>query len=147
MQSHKAPDDVPNISSLFRIQTLLLLRDDNPKTGYDLAKELESITGKKPSSGKLYPFLHELRKLGYIDEIGSKEGGRSKLEYTLTSKGNDLKLDLMSRMENLLDIRLEQMLDKCHHCGVQLYESKVEDVEDGREIVFCCSHCREAYLK
>lgn len=143
--------DVPKLTSLFRIQTLLLLDLDQAKSGYDLAKELEKLSGKKPSSGKMYPFLHELRDSGYIEEIDSGEsGGRSRSVYVLTKKGENLKVELVSRMSNLLDIRVQQMLSKsldtCHHCLVKLYESKVEGVDNaGDPVVFCCSHCKAAY--
>ncbi|MHA2092139.1 MAG: PadR family transcriptional regulator [Candidatus Kariarchaeaceae archaeon] len=99
------------LDSMFRVQALLLLRK-NPLSGYDLAKELESIMDKKPSSGKIYPFLHELKNKSYIMEIAAKQSSaRSKSTYQLTKKGKALVDDLMERMSNLLDARLEQILE------------------------------------
>ncbi|MHA2170440.1 MAG: PadR family transcriptional regulator [Candidatus Kariarchaeaceae archaeon] len=134
------------LDSMFRVQALLLLRK-NPLSGYDLAKELESIMDKKPSSGKIYPFLHELKNKSYIMEIAAKQSSaRSKSTYQLTKKGKALVDDLMERMSNLLDARLEQILESCHHCGARLFESGVfgQDI-DGNEIIFCCEHCKSAY--
>ncbi|MFV2014047.1 MAG: PadR family transcriptional regulator, partial [Candidatus Heimdallarchaeota archaeon] len=104
------------LDSMFRFQTLLLLKKDEAKSGYDLAKELESTTGKKPSSGKLYPFLHELRDNAYIEEIEDQStGARSKSSYRLTDEGVILVAELLDRMSNILDARLEQLLETCHH--------------------------------
>ncbi len=138
----------PKLTSLFRIQTLLMLHPKHSKSGYDLAKELEQLTGKKPSSGKIYPFLHELKDTGYIIEKETGDsGGRSKFEYFLTEKGVELKEELAERMANLLQIRLDQKLDKCHHCGVKLYDSIVEGKDkSGSPVVFCCKHCQAAYF-
>lgn len=135
------------LDSMFRIQTLLLLKKDEAKSGYDIAKELENTTGKKPSSGKLYPFLHELRDKKYIEEISDdSSGARSKSSYRLTLEGVGLVGELITRMSNLLEARLEHLLESCHHCGVRLYDSKVTKHFDGKELLFCCEHCMAAYL-
>lgn len=137
----------PKLDSLFRIQTIMLLRK-KPMSGYDLAKELEDMTGNKPSSGKLYPFLHELKDSNYISEIETDDDtARSKSIYELTKKGQDLVDELAGRMSNILDARLQQILDTCHHCGAQIYESKVTKVVDGEELIFCCEHCMGAWIK
>ena len=136
------------LDSMFRIQTLLLLKKDEAKSGYDIAKELERTTGKKPSSGKLYPFLHELRDKKYIVEISDDStGARSKSSYKLTNDGVDLVRELLTRMSNLLEARLEQLLEACHHCGVKLYDSKVTKEFDEKELLFCCEHCMSAFLE
>ena len=136
------------LDSMFRIQTLLLLKKEETMSGYDIAKELERTTGKKPSSGKLYPFLHELREKKYIEEISEEsQGARSKSSYRLTDEGFELVRELITRMSNLLEARLEQMLEACHHCGVRLYDSKVTKQFDGKELLFCCSHCMSAFIE
>ena len=136
------------LDSMFRIQTLLLLKKEDAMSGYDIAKELERTTGKKPSSGKLYPFLHELRKKQYIEEISDEpQGARSKSSYRLTEDGFDLVRELITRMSNLLEARMEQMLEACHHCGVRLYDSKVTKQFDGKELLFCCEHCMSAFVE
>lgn len=136
-------DDVPKLDSLFRIHTLLLIRNQ-AMSGYDIAKELETID-RKPSPGKLYPFLHELRDNGYVYEVEGTDSSRGKSVYHLTEKGEELVEDLLTRMSNLLDARLEQMLEACHHCGVQLYDAKVTKVIGGKEYLFCCEHCMGAF--
>ncbi len=135
------------LDSMFRIQTLLLLKKEESKSGYDLAKELEQTTGKRPSSGKLYPFLHELRDKKYIEEISDdSQGARSKSSYRLTVDGDELVRELITRMSNLLETRLEQLLEACHHCGVRLYDSKVTKEFDGKDFLFCCEHCMSAFI-
>lgn len=61
-----------------------------PKTGYDLLKEIEEVTGGAwvPSKGTLYPLLHSLAKEGLITQ--EESGVRSKTIYTLTDAGEEV---------------------------------------------------------
>lgn len=58
-----------------------------PKSGYDLLKEIEEVTGGAwvPSKGTLYPLLHSLADEGLIMEEDT--GLRAKTIYTLTDVG------------------------------------------------------------
>ncbi len=140
---------ISKLNSLFRVQTIIILKN-HPEgiSGYDIAKNLENITGEKPSSGKLYPFLHELKKYKYISEIEDAEkSNRIKVKYHLTEAGEELYLELIERMSNLIDARLEQILDVCHHCGVKLYHTEVFAIDKhGKKMLFCCKHCKAAYF-
>lgn len=143
---------VVKLNSLFRVQTLLVLNSEISKSGYDIAKEIELVTGKKPSSGKIYPFLKELASAGYIiqDEAFDSENQhdkRLKKGYFLTHSGQDLVKDLMDRMGNIIDARLEELLDACYHCGIQLFDSKVYGQVGKSDQVFCCTHCMAAYTE
>jgi DNA-binding PadR family transcriptional regulator len=135
--------EAPNIDSMFRIRLLLLLRDnDQGLSGYDLAKMIEDSTSKRPSSGKLYPFLNELEEKGFLT---SKELERNKKVYQLTKTGNQLVDEIVERMKNLMDSRMSKMLDTCHTCGVKLYNPKIIEIDDqGIERKYCCIHCKEA---
>jgi len=59
-----------------------------PKTGYDLLREMEDITKGEwvPSKGTLYPMLRHLSEEGLI--IPQETGARSKTIYALTEKGD-----------------------------------------------------------
>ncbi len=61
-----------------------------PKTGYDLLKEIEEVTGGAwvPSKGTLYPLLHSLADEGLITEEDT--GVRSKIIYTPTDAGEEV---------------------------------------------------------
>lgn len=61
-----------------------------PKTGYDLLKEIEEVTGGAwmPSKGTLYPLLHSLAGEGLITQ--EETGVRSKTIYRLTDAGEEV---------------------------------------------------------
>lgn len=128
------------------METLFLLRK-KPMSGYEIQKEIEELTGKKPSTGKIYPFLKELREANYIMEIDlPEESDRAKSTYKLSAKGQELVKELINRMSNLVDIRVAGDLDKCFHCGVETHHSKVVLTgSDNRKMVFCCKHCMASF--
>lgn len=103
------------------------------------------MTGSRPSSGKLYPFLHELRDRGYVTELATDDV-RGRVKYRLTEKGEKLVEEIVERMGNIIDARLDMLLEQCHHCGVKLYDVKVFGKDSaGNQVSFCCTHCRDAY--
>jgi DNA-binding PadR family transcriptional regulator len=136
----------PRLNTLFRIQTILILQKGE-MSGYDLAKELESITGNKPSTGKIYPFLKQLKDNGYIEETDIEDDSeRSKTVYHLTDKGESLVDELLGRMESLIDARLDSLLETCKSCGVKIYKTKVLGKDEmGKKAYYCCTHCRDNY--
>ena len=68
------------------METLFLLRK-RPMSGYEIQKEIAELTGEKPSTGKIYPFLKELREAKYIIEIESEEtNDRAKSTYKLSDR-------------------------------------------------------------
>jgi DNA-binding PadR family transcriptional regulator len=115
-------------------------------SGYTLAKEIEK-TGDKPSSGKIYPFLHQLRESELIEELDVEdETDRSRIVYKMTSKGRNMVEELMERMTSILDQHLGDMLENCRSCGVKIFESSVEGVDqNGKEAIYCCSHCKKDF--
>ncbi|KAF1077521.1 PadR family transcriptional regulator [Methanogenium sp. MK-MG] len=58
-----------------------------PKTGYDLLREIDDMTGGEwvPSKGTLYPMLRHLADEGLI--APQETGARSKTIYALTEEG------------------------------------------------------------
>ncbi len=59
---------------------VLILLSGGPKSGYEIAKELEARTGWRPSPGSLYPLLFKLEAAGFIKK---NEDGL----YELTDSG------------------------------------------------------------
>ena len=95
-----------------------------PKHGYDILKTIESETGWRPSSGGIYPLLHELEKQGLI--IKFKEGRRK--YYKLTKEGkkfvknydkslNEIKerfhnfVGVMSQILDIKELELRRMME------------------------------------
>jgi DNA-binding PadR family transcriptional regulator len=68
---------------LFILRTLTA----EPKSGYDILKEIESkTTGEwRPSKGTVYPILSDLEEKGLIH--GEEEGARARKAYMTTEKG------------------------------------------------------------
>ena len=107
------------LNSLFRVRTLLLLSADDEISGYEIAKRLGETTGQKPSSGKIYPFLHELRNFGYIEEfIGGtdKKEGRQKMSYKLTESGEELAS------------LIQDYVRQCHEMGLYKADSELNRI-------------------
>jgi len=61
-----------------------------PKTGYDLLREIEDVTKGEwvPSKGTLYPMLRHLAEEGLI--VPQETGARSKTIYKLTENGENI---------------------------------------------------------
>jgi len=63
---------------------ILWLLNKEPKSGMNLALEIERRKGTKPSPGTIYPALKELKKKCYIEEINCNSRGKL---YQLTTLG------------------------------------------------------------
>jgi len=63
---------------------VLVLLSDEPRTGYRIIKDIETITeGWKPSCGSIYPILTDLENRGLITH---KKSGNKKI-YSITERG------------------------------------------------------------
>ena len=62
---------------------LLKLLEEQPRHGYDLIREIETLSGKTyaPSPGVVYPTLTLLGDMGFVEEVKS-EGARKQLAIT-----------------------------------------------------------------
>jgi len=76
-------------------------------TGNEIANELKSRKGSKPSPGTIYPALKELRQKGLIQSDKEKR-------YTLTKKGQE---ELQAELETFFSIfcDLSEMRSCCKH--------------------------------
>lgn len=57
--------------------------------GYELVRSIRTVTGEAISLGEgvIYPVLHSLEKNGALRARRKKVGGRTRVYYSLTSKG------------------------------------------------------------
>jgi DNA-binding PadR family transcriptional regulator len=69
------------MKGLLGFMVLWMLRDE-PKTGMELARELEERKGHRPSPGTIYPVLKVLTERGLLDVDGEKR-------YSLTDEGRE----------------------------------------------------------
>jgi len=70
---------------------LLVLRllQDREMYGYEIVQAIARVTDQTvtPGEGVIYPLLHALEKDGALKAQASPAGGRTRIYYTLTSKG------------------------------------------------------------
>lgn len=73
------------------VPELLLLRllDQREMYGYELVRSIKSATGEAISLGEgvIYPVLHSLERNGALKSRRKPVGGRTRVYYSLTSKG------------------------------------------------------------
>ncbi len=124
-----------NISNTTKLYTLLLLETE-PKHGYRIIKDLEKITGKKPTTSHIYPFLNTLSEKGYVE---TEKDGRKKV-YTLTKEGEEFVSNQIESFTEILDAALQNQITECAHCSCQIYGEGHQ--ENNR--TYCCKHCAKA---
>jgi len=66
---------------------ILFLLSKKPMHGQEIADEIASRKGEKPSPGTIYPALKNLREMGFISSDDGKEG--KIIVYTLTERGKN----------------------------------------------------------
>ena len=73
------------------VPELLLLRllDQKEMYGYELVRSIKSVTAEAISLGEgvIYPALHGLERNGSLKSRRKAVGGRTRVYYSLTSKG------------------------------------------------------------
>lgn len=126
------------ISNTTKLYTLLLLEAE-PKHGYRIIKDLEKMTGKKPTTSHIYPFLNKLSEKGYVE---TEKEGRKKV-YTLTDEGEEFVGTQVESFTEILDAALQNQITECEHCSCQIYGEGYG--EDGK--TYCCKHCAKADRK
>ncbi|MFB6190742.1 MAG: PadR family transcriptional regulator [Candidatus Nanohaloarchaea archaeon] len=121
-----------NLSNTNRLYTVLLLQS-GPRHGYGLIDEIEEITGERPSTAHIYPFLEELERNGLVE--AEKEGRRK--VYRLTEDGHEVVQEQMESFGEILHAAVEGSVRECVNCGCRIYSDGYE--EDGE--IYCCRHC------
>ena len=68
---------------------LLSLLDQSEMYGYELVRMIRTATGEAISLGEgvIYPVLHSLERNGSLKSRRKAVGGRTRVYYSLTSKG------------------------------------------------------------
>ena len=74
-------------------------------TGYDIMKKVEQLTGKKPSSGTMYPLLNNLCEKQLISV---KQKGKRKL-YSLSQKGKGMFHNFIAEKKRFMKKNLSLM--------------------------------------
>jgi hypothetical protein len=72
-------------------------------------------------------------------------GAKERKIHFLTEEGRNLCNRLFQRFAHLVSVAIEPSLDICAHCGCKIYEGGHTEVIDGKETVFCCSHCAASF--
>jgi PadR family transcriptional regulator PadR len=82
------------------VPELLLLRllDQQEMYGYELVRSIKSVTADAISLGEgvIYPALHGLERNGSLKSRRKAVGGRTRVYYSLTSKGRKRLLKLQN---------------------------------------------------
>ena len=74
------------------IPLVLAILDEGESYGYAILKRIDELSGGEMewTDGMLYPLLHRLDRLGYVEaRWDSPEGGRRRRYYRITAAGRD----------------------------------------------------------
>lgn len=123
-----------DLSNVNRLYTVLLL-ESGEKHGYQIIKDIERITGKKPTTSHIYPFLEKLEEQGLVEL--ADEGDRDKKVYRLTGEGQGLVNDQLESFGEILYAAIEDRVRECSHCDCRIYDGGFESNGE----VYCCEHC------
>lgn len=121
-----------DLSHTVRLFTLLLLKEDD-RHGYALMDAIERMTGERPSSSQIYPFLNKLAERGFVRK---RTEGR-KTVYALTDEGMKAVEDRIASFGEVIDALVEERSFECAHCGCTVYDGGVEESGEW----FCCGAC------
>jgi len=128
--------------SRFYILTLLY---EGPCHGYSIISKFKRRIGKEISPSLVYPLLQQLEQKELAKHIVKHVGEKEKKVYELTEEGKKLCERLFKRFAALVSIAIEPSLEICASCGCKVYEGGYKETIDGKETVFCCKHCANAY--
>jgi DNA-binding PadR family transcriptional regulator len=131
MNSENTDLDLSNVNRLY---TLLLL-EAGERHGYQIIKDIEKVTGKKPSTSHIYPFLEKLvqKDVATVE----RKGDRGKKVYRLTDEGENLVKEQLDSFGEILDAAIEGEIEQCENCGCEIYSGGYEE----KDKVYCCEHC------
>ena len=91
-------------------------------TGYDLIKRIERISGRKPSSGTIYPMLKSMTEDGWIER---REDGKRAL-YSITETGREKMAEFRALRNEYLGKIMEAMSIAGEAFNTELRHSTVE---------------------
>ncbi len=123
-----------DLSNVNRLYTVLLL-ESGERHGYQIIKDIERITGKKPTTSHIYPFLEKLAEKEVVQV--EEKGDRGKKVYRMTEEGEELVREQIDAFGEILHAAIEGEIEECENCGCEIYRGGYE--EDGK--TYCCEHC------
>jgi PadR family transcriptional regulator len=99
MENRGNPGFISGIPELL----ILKLLQEREMYGYEIVQAVARVTGQAvtPGEGVIYPLLHALEKDGALKAQSRPAGGRTRIYYTLTSKGVRRLFDLTDEWTKL----------------------------------------------
>ncbi|MEO8540598.1 MAG: PadR family transcriptional regulator [bacterium] len=92
MQTLKDPRIAKDLVAASATPLVLAILDDSESYGYAILKRIDELSGgaMEWTDGMLYPLLHRLDRLGYVEAKWDAEpGGRRRRYYTITAAGRE----------------------------------------------------------
>lgn len=92
MQSDPGPRIGKDLVAASATPLVLAILDEGESYGYAILKRIDELSGGKLewTDGMLYPLLHRLDRLGYVEaRWDAPEGGRRRKYYNITPTGRD----------------------------------------------------------
>ena len=126
---------------------LLVLLYEAPIHGYGLKLKFEKRLGKSVSYSLIYPFLSKLEDKKYLKVQIETIGKKDKKIYHLTVEGKIFIEKMFLRFSGLIDVAIEPNIQICAGCGIKLYQNAYQEKIDGKTLLFCCTHCADAYKR
>lgn len=126
-----------NLSNVNKLYTLLLLKS-GPRHGYGIISDIEDITGERPTTSHIYPFIEKLLEEDVIEVV--EKGDRGKKIYGLTSEGAEVVEKQLDSFSEIMYAAIEDRVEECSHCDCKIYDGGYK--EEGK--IFCCEHCAES---
>ncbi len=139
-------EDYSIVSDFSRFYMLTILYE-GPEHGYGILRKYKERVGKKISPGTVYPFLQQLNGKGLISVESYMIGNKEKKLYSLTDEGRIYARAMFKRFYGIVSAAIEPSLDICPHCGCVVYKGGHKEMVEGKEQVFCCVHCAQAYIQ
>ncbi len=133
------------INSITKLCILALLNNGRLH-GYEILKDVEEKTGIKLSASHIYPFLKELEKNKFVSSKINKKGHEKNI-YHMTQGGRKFYQALMSRFSLMIESGIKNNIEKCYHCGCEIYKNHYYEKIGGKRRAFCCMHCAKDYKR
>ena len=93
MQDVKDARIAKDLVAASAIPLVLSILDEGESYGYAILKRIDELSGGEMewTDGMLYPLLHRLDRLGYVEaRWDAPEGGRRRRYYSITPTGRDV---------------------------------------------------------
>jgi formylmethanofuran dehydrogenase subunit E len=101
---------------------MLKIISEGEVNGYQIIKKVNALTGKKPSTGSVYPLLKSMQSKGWI--IGRKLGGKTL--YKITASGRKV-VAAHGSMKRLYEQKISGSLSLAHDTFDDLHVGLVKN--------------------